>query len=198
MSVAAKPLRIASGCGRRINSTTETSAGTAPDYSTTFPANCKDSRHTILAILLSQWTAKRKEESENQERPTLACPAVGEKPHFSGQDRKKWGTRTVNTTKPMVQALLRFCTAHRRLIHRRQQILRMPVIVRVNRPHPRPAQPELPVGIHRPVVSRELVVISDVAIAAVRHQQIRHKRQRIAITLPSLFIDPALDRGSIA
>jgi len=47
-----------------MNSTTETSAGTAPDYSTMFPADRKDCRHTLLAILLSQCAAKRKEESE--------------------------------------------------------------------------------------------------------------------------------------
>jgi hypothetical protein len=46
-----------------MNSTTETSAGTAPDYSTTFPADRKDSGYSLLAILLSHPPGKRKEES---------------------------------------------------------------------------------------------------------------------------------------
>lgn len=57
-----------------MNSTTETSAGTAPDYSTTFPADRKDSGYVLLAILLSHRVGEREAESQGK-RPHLAANA---------------------------------------------------------------------------------------------------------------------------
>jgi hypothetical protein len=76
ISVAAKPRWLRPVAGAGMNSTTETSAGTALDYSTMFPANCKDCRHTMFAILLSQWMAKRKEESVRFEHQELASDGI--------------------------------------------------------------------------------------------------------------------------
>src|ERR1017187_1574946 len=64
-------------------------------------------------------------------------------------------------------------SANRGVVHRIHQILRMAIVIRVERPHKGPTQPALPIGIPDSIVGRERVVVGDIAVAAIDLQQDR-------------------------
>lgn len=79
--------------------------------------------------------------------------------------------------------------ANRGLVHCIQQVLRVAVVVGVQRPHEGAAQPACPIGVPNASEGREFIVVGNVAGRAIGPQQIGDQRDWIVISLPSLLVD---------
>src|SRR5579863_5706217 len=113
-----------------------------------------------------------------------------------------WAPRTrqdrVLTLRPAAHLLCRTAgEVERCSVHGIQQILRTPVIIRVEGPQKSAAQSTFPIRVPDPQVCRGGVVVSDESGLAIRPQQIRHAGDRIVIADPAQLVDSLLDEGAV-
>src|SRR6266849_1292793 len=116
----------------------------------------------------------------------IACPcreAMRNAPAFAAVNRENQST-SADKQRRLLSSADRGC------IHRGQEILGVAVVVGIERPHKGTAQPTFPIGVPNSEISRNGVIIGNVAVRSIGFQHVGKKCNGIIKRLPPVSVDP--------